>query len=205
MKLVGSAFLERFGGRMLNTHPALLPAFPGMHGARDALAHGVKVTGSTLFVVDGGVDTGPIVAQRVVEVRDDDDEASLHERIKVVEREMLVDTVGRMAREGWTVTWKGRGWDRSMEEYLALVRIARDLTRIGAEGLLAVHAWTDPASNGAGVMIPLVWVTLRGGPETALDDWMWSVGGLLYVGTDASTGTESTSSTSSGCQPKRCA
>lgn len=104
MKLVGPAFLDRFGGRMLNTHPALLPAFPGMHGARDALAHGVKVTGSTLFVVDGGVDTGPIVAQRAVEVRDDDDEASLHERIKVVEREMLVDMVGRMAREGWTVT-----------------------------------------------------------------------------------------------------
>lgn len=104
MKLVGEAFLAKFGGRMLNTHPALLPAFPGMHGARDALAHGVKVTGSTLFVVDGGVDTGPIVAQRVVEVRDDDDEASLHERIKVVEREMLVDMVGRMAREGWTVT-----------------------------------------------------------------------------------------------------
>lgn len=104
MKLVGPAFLDRFGGRMLNTHPALLPAFPGMHGARDALAHGVKVTGSTLFVVDGGVDTGPIVAQRAVEVRDDDDESSLHERIKVVEREMLVDMVGRMAREGWTVT-----------------------------------------------------------------------------------------------------
>jgi phosphoribosylglycinamide formyltransferase-1 len=103
MKLVGPAFLERFGGAMINTHPALLPSFPGMHGPRDALEHGVKVTGSTLFIVDGGVDTGPIVAQRTVEVRDDDDEASLHERIKVVEREMLVDVVGRMAREGWTV------------------------------------------------------------------------------------------------------
>ena len=104
MKLVGPAFLERFGGRMVNTHPALLPSFPGMHGARDALEHGVKVTGSTLFLVDAGVDSGPIVAQRTVEVRDDDDEAALHERIKVVEREMLVDVVGRMAREGWTVT-----------------------------------------------------------------------------------------------------
>jgi formyltetrahydrofolate-dependent phosphoribosylglycinamide formyltransferase len=104
MRLVGSAFLVRFGGRFLNTHPALLPAFPGMHGARDALAHGVKVTGATVFLVDAGVDTGPIAAQVAVPVRDDDDESSLHERIKVEERAMLVDVVGRMAREGWTVT-----------------------------------------------------------------------------------------------------
>jgi phosphoribosylglycinamide formyltransferase, formyltetrahydrofolate-dependent len=104
MRLVGPAFLARFGGRFLNTHPALLPAFPGMHGARDALAHGVKVTGATLFVVDAGVDTGPIAGQVAVPVHDDDDESSLHERIKVEERAMLVDVVGRMAREGWTVT-----------------------------------------------------------------------------------------------------
>jgi phosphoribosylglycinamide formyltransferase-1 len=104
MRLAGPAFLDRFGGRYLNTHPALLPAFPGMHGARDALAYGVKVTGATLFIVDAGVDTGPIAGQVAVPVRDDDDEASLHERIKVQERAMLVDVVGRMAREGWTVT-----------------------------------------------------------------------------------------------------
>jgi phosphoribosylglycinamide formyltransferase-1 len=104
MKLVGPAFLERFGGRTVNTHPALSPMFPGMHGPRDALAYGVKVTGCTLFLVDAGVDTGPIVAQRWVEVDDDDDEATLHERIKQVERAMLVDAVGRMARGGWTVT-----------------------------------------------------------------------------------------------------
>jgi phosphoribosylglycinamide formyltransferase-1 len=104
MRLAGDRFLARFGGRFVNTHPALLPAFPGMHGARDALAHGVKVTGATLFVVDAGVDTGPIVGQVAVPVRDDDDESSLHERIKVEERRMLVDVVGRMAREGWTVT-----------------------------------------------------------------------------------------------------
>jgi phosphoribosylglycinamide formyltransferase 1 len=104
MRLAGAAFLDRFGGRFLNTHPALLPAFPGMHGAREALAHGVKVTGATLFVVDAGVDTGPIVAQVCVPVLDEDDEASLHERIKVEERRMLVDVVGRLAREGWTVT-----------------------------------------------------------------------------------------------------
>jgi phosphoribosylglycinamide formyltransferase-1 len=104
MRLAGDAFLARFGGRFVNTHPALLPAFPGMHGARDALAYGVKVTGATVFVVDAGVDTGPIAAQVAVPVRDDDDESSLHERIKVEERAMLVDVVGRMAREGWTVT-----------------------------------------------------------------------------------------------------
>lgn len=103
MKLVGAQFLDRFGGRVVNTHPALSPSFPGMHGPADALAHGVKVTGCTLFVVDDGVDTGPILAQRAVEVRPDDDVTTLHERIKVAERAMLVDTVGRMARVGWTV------------------------------------------------------------------------------------------------------
>jgi phosphoribosylglycinamide formyltransferase-1 len=104
MKLAGDAFLARFGGRCVNTHPALLPAFPGMHGPRDALEHGVRITGCTLFVVDAGVDTGPIVDQRAVPVLDGDDEHTLHERIKVAERAMLVDAVGRMAREGWTVT-----------------------------------------------------------------------------------------------------
>jgi phosphoribosylglycinamide formyltransferase-1 len=104
MKLVGPAFLSRFGERTVNTHPALSPSFPGMHGPRDAMAYGVKVTGCTLFIVDDGVDTGPIVAQRAVPVLDDDDEATLHERIKVAEREMLVDTVGRMIRDGWSVT-----------------------------------------------------------------------------------------------------
>lgn len=104
MKLVGNAFLERFEGRTLNTHPALSPSFPGMHGPAAALAHGVKVTGCTLFVVDRGIDTGPIVAQAAVPVLDVDDEDSLHERIKTAERAMLVDTVGRMAREGFTVT-----------------------------------------------------------------------------------------------------
>lgn len=103
MKLVGSAFLEAFGGRTVNTHPALSPAFPGMHGPRDALAYGVKVTGATLFIVDAGVDTGAIVAQRAVPVEDDDTEQSLHERIKVAERAMLVDAVGRMARDGVSI------------------------------------------------------------------------------------------------------
>lgn len=103
MKLTGPAFLRKFGGRTLNTHPALSPSFPGMHGPRDALEYGVKITGATLFVVDEGVDTGPIVAQVAVPVLDDDDVASLHERIKVSERQMLVDWVGRLAREPFTV------------------------------------------------------------------------------------------------------
>ena len=103
MKLVGPAFLRCFPHRILNTHPALCPAFPGTNGPGDALAYGVKVTGATLFVVDEGVDTGPIIAQTVVPVEDDDDVDRLHERIKVAERQMLVDSVGRIAREGMTV------------------------------------------------------------------------------------------------------
>lgn len=99
MKLTGPAFLGVFGGRTVNTHPSLLPSFPGLHGPRDALAYGVKVTGATLFVVDEGVDTGPIIAQVAVPVLDDDDEATLHERIKISERAMLVDWVGRLARK----------------------------------------------------------------------------------------------------------
>lgn len=104
MKLVGEEFHNRFGGRIVNTHPALSPSFPGMHGPAEALAYGVKVTGCTLFVVDEGIDTGPIVAQTPVLVEDDDTVESLHERIKAAERRMLVDAVGRMVREGYTIT-----------------------------------------------------------------------------------------------------
>jgi phosphoribosylglycinamide formyltransferase 1 len=103
MKLVGKPFLARFGGRCVNTHPALLPSFPGMHGARDAVEYGVKVSGCTVFVVDEGVDAGPIVGQACVPVLDDDDETTLHERIKVAERALLVETVGTMVRDGWTI------------------------------------------------------------------------------------------------------
>ncbi|MFC6287741.1 phosphoribosylglycinamide formyltransferase [Nocardioides sp. GCM10027113] len=103
MKLVSEEFLARFEQRVVNTHPALSPSFPGTAGPADALAYGVRVTGCTLFVVDGGVDTGPIVAQEPVPVLDSDDVESLHERIKVAERAMLVGAVGRMAREGFRV------------------------------------------------------------------------------------------------------
>lgn len=97
MKLCGPAFLERFAGRFVNTHPALLPSFPGAHGVRDALAHGVKVTGCTIFEVDAGVDTGRIIDQVAVRVEPGDTEESLHERIKVAERRLLVDTVNALA------------------------------------------------------------------------------------------------------------
>jgi len=103
MKLVGADFLASFGGRVINTHPALLPSFAGMRGVADALEYGVKVTGCTVFLVDAGTDSGPIIAQAAVPVLDDDDEAILHERIKVAERALLVDTVGRLVRDGWSV------------------------------------------------------------------------------------------------------
>ncbi|MFG3435778.1 phosphoribosylglycinamide formyltransferase [Nonomuraea sp. NPDC047897] len=102
MKILGEPTIGAFP--VVNTHPALLPSFPGAHGVRDALAHGVKVTGCTVMLADSGVDTGPIIAQEAVSVLPDDDEESLHERIKTVERRLLVDIVGRMAREGWTVS-----------------------------------------------------------------------------------------------------
>jgi phosphoribosylglycinamide formyltransferase-1 len=97
MKIVGPAVLDAFGGRLINTHPALLPAFPGAHAVRDALAAGVSVTGSTVHLVDAGVDTGPVLAQREVPVEPGDDEARLHERIKIVERQLLVETVAQLA------------------------------------------------------------------------------------------------------------
>jgi len=103
LKLVGESFLQRFGGRYVNTHNSLLPAFPGIHGPRDALEYGVKVTGATLFFADAGVDTGAILAQVAVPVKDDDTVDTLTERIKQAERRQLVEYVGRLAREGWTI------------------------------------------------------------------------------------------------------
>jgi phosphoribosylglycinamide formyltransferase-1 len=103
MRIVGAPVLDRFPARLVNTHPALLPSFPGAHAVRDALAYGVKVTGVTVHLVDAGVDTGPIIAQASVAVLRSDDEATLHERIKSVERRLLVDAVGRLARDGYRV------------------------------------------------------------------------------------------------------
>ncbi len=106
MKILGPQFLSKFVGRTLNTHPALLPAFPGAHAVADALAHGVKVSGCTVHLVDAGTDTGPILAQQAVTVLDHDDEQTLHERIKVIERQLLVDVIAAVATGG--VTWIGR-------------------------------------------------------------------------------------------------
>lgn len=103
MRILGAPVLERWPGRVVNTHPALLPSFPGAHAVRDALAYGARVTGCTLHVVDAGVDTGPVVAQVAVPVLDGDDEAALHERIKVAERRLLVEQVARIVAEGMRV------------------------------------------------------------------------------------------------------
>ncbi len=100
MKILGPAFLDRFVGGIVNSHPALLPSFPGAHAVRDALAHGVTVTGATVHLVDGGVDTGPILAQAPVMISDADDEVSLHERIKSVERVLLVQVVAKFVTKG---------------------------------------------------------------------------------------------------------
>lgn len=104
MRLLGESFLNAFPGRIINTHPALLPSFPGAHGVRDALEYGVKVTGCTVHLVDSGVDTGPVLAQESVPVERDDTEESLHERIKSVERRLLADVVAGLVRDGYSVS-----------------------------------------------------------------------------------------------------
>jgi phosphoribosylglycinamide formyltransferase-1 len=101
MKLFGASVLDAFA--IVNTHPALLPSFPGAHAVRDALAYGVTVTGCTVHFVDAGVDTGPVIAQRAVAIEPTDDETTLHERIKSVERDLLVDVVARLCRDGWSL------------------------------------------------------------------------------------------------------
>ena len=111
LKLLGPEFLDAFGGRTLNTHPALLPSFPGIHGPRDALAYGVKISGATVFLVDAGVDTGVVLAQAAVPVAEDDTVATLHERIKIAERELLVDITHRLATQRWRVADRKVVWE----------------------------------------------------------------------------------------------
>ncbi len=103
MRVLATSTLAAFPDRIINTHPALLPLFPGAHAVRDALAAGVRETGCTVHVVDAGIDTGPVIAQESVVVRSSDDEAALHERIKIVERRLLVDVVTRIAKHGLAV------------------------------------------------------------------------------------------------------
>jgi phosphoribosylglycinamide formyltransferase-1 len=111
LKLVGRHFLAAHGGRTINSHPALLPAFPGMHGVRDALAYGVKISGATVFAVDAGVDSGAVLDQVAVPVLDGDTEDLLHERIKVAERALLVSTVHRLVTRRWRITDRLVHWD----------------------------------------------------------------------------------------------
>jgi phosphoribosylglycinamide formyltransferase 1 len=110
LKLVGPEFLAAYGGRLINSHPALLPSFPGMQGPRDALAYGVKISGATIFLVDEGADTGVIIDQVAVRVEDNDSVEDLHERIKVAERRLLVQTVHRLATTSWQVTGRTLRW-----------------------------------------------------------------------------------------------
>jgi len=110
LKLVGVDFLAVFGGRMINTHPALLPSFPGIHGPRDAIAYGVKVSGATVFLVDEGVDTGVILAQQPVPVAADDTVETLHEKIKVVERALLLGVTHDLATRDWQVVDRKVRW-----------------------------------------------------------------------------------------------
>jgi len=98
MKILGPEFLHRFPGRIINTHPGLLPAYPGAHAVRDALEAGASITGASVIWVDEGVDTGAVLARTEVPVLHGDDESSLHERIKIVEREMLVRVVSELVR-----------------------------------------------------------------------------------------------------------
>ncbi len=110
LKLVGADFLAAFGGRTINTHPALLPSFPGIHGPRDAMTYGVKVSGATVFLVDGGVDTGVILAQQAVSVAVDDTVETLHEKIKIVERAMLLEVTHDLVTRDWQVVDRKVRW-----------------------------------------------------------------------------------------------
>ncbi len=168
MKLVGDTFLGRFGGRFINTHPALLPSFPGAHGVRDALAHGVKVTGCTVFEVDAGVDTGRIIAQEAVRVEPGDTEASLHERIKVVERSLLLDTVNALAAgrapAGGTMDERApiRRALVSVYDKTGLAEVGRALADAGVEVVSTGGSYRALAAAG----VPVVEVAeLTGFPE----------------------------------------
>ena len=96
MRIIGAPVLHAYPGRIINTHPAYLPEFPGAHAVRDALTAGVTQTGCTVHVVDEGVDTGPVLVQERVPIMAGDDESALHERIKVVERRLLIATVAEL-------------------------------------------------------------------------------------------------------------
>src|SRR5690606_6933613 len=104
MRLLPAAVVARYAPQIINTHPAYLPEFPGAHGVRDALAAGVAETGASIIVIDDGIDSGPILAQERVPVLPGDTEATLHDRIKPVERRLLIDAVQRIATGDLTLS-----------------------------------------------------------------------------------------------------
>ena len=101
--MLAPAFLDRFPGKIVNSHPSLLPAFPGARAVPDAIDYGVRVTGCTIHLVDAGVDSGPILAQSAIPIAPDDDVDSLHERVKAVERVQLVEVLAQLATTGYTL------------------------------------------------------------------------------------------------------
>ncbi len=103
MRVLAPAFLDRFPGKIVNSHPSLLPAFPGARAVPDAIDYGVRVTGCTIHLVDAGVDSGPILAQSAIPIAPDDDVDSLHERVKTVERVQLVEVLAQLATTGYTL------------------------------------------------------------------------------------------------------
>ena len=161
MRIVGPKVLQGFGGRILNTHPSLLPAFPGAHAVRDALAHGAKVTGSTVHVVDATLDGGPIVAQEAVAVEPGDDEASLHERIKRVEHRLLPRAVGLFLAEA--VQADGRRVDVDLERADVAVPLPR-------RALLSVSDKAGLVEFGRGLVERGFELVSTGGTARALRD-----------------------------------
>jgi len=112
MRILSTAFISRFRHRIINIHPALLPSFTGAHAVRDALAYGVKVTGVTVHLVNEELDSGPILAQAPVEVREGDDEATLHKRIHAVEHRLYPATLTQMITNGFCVKGGTVIWNR---------------------------------------------------------------------------------------------
>ena len=177
MRLIGPAVLAAFPGRILNTHPSLLPAFPGSHAVRDALAHGVAVTGCTVHVVDETLDGGPIVAQEAVAVLPGDDEALLHDRIRAVEHRLLPRAVanlvaGALSIEGRSVALDAGRADEavpvprrallSVSDKSGLAPFARGLVRLGFE--LVSTGGTAQALRDAGLPVTDV-AAVTGFPE----------------------------------------
>ncbi|HEY7970054.1 MAG TPA: phosphoribosylglycinamide formyltransferase, partial [Candidatus Limnocylindrales bacterium] len=163
MRIIGPAVLDAFAGRILNTHPSLLPAFPGAHAVRDALAHGAKVTGATVHFVDATLDGGPIVAQEAVPIRDDDDETALHERIKAVEHRLLPQVVARFLAGAVAAPDAGR-------TVVLDVETAESRLPVPRRALLSVSDKTGLPELGRGLVAEGFELVSTGGTARALRD-----------------------------------